>query len=166
MSFFDDCIDAIDSCGPDYLKFKKVFDQYEDIIILGNGGSNAIASHISQDYTKRAGKRARSFSDPSMLTCYMNDYGVDNAYAEFLEDFANNETLVILISSSGNSWNIVNSILYCEKNDIPYGILTAFDIDNRCRKVAEKALFDYYINTHSYGVAECIHQIFLHAVVE
>jgi phosphoheptose isomerase len=56
MSFFDDCIDAIGACGADYLQFKKAFDSYQDIIILGNGGSNAIASHISQDYTKRAGK--------------------------------------------------------------------------------------------------------------
>ena len=166
MSFFDDCIDAIDSCGPDFLKFKKVFDKYHDIIIIGNGGSNAIASHISQDYTKKAGKRARSFSDPSMLTCYMNDYGVDKAYEEFLDDFANEDTLIIFISSSGNSPNIINGILYCNENNIPYGILTAFDSNNKCRSAAKNALFDYYINTNSYGVAECVHQVFLHGVVE
>jgi phosphoheptose isomerase len=57
----------------------------------------------------------------------MNDYGVDKAYEEFLDDFADQNTLVILISSSGNSPNIVNSILYCNERNIPYGILTAFD---------------------------------------
>ena len=46
----------------------------DKIIIIGNGGSNSIASHISQDYTKQLGKRAFSFSDPSRLTCYINDY--------------------------------------------------------------------------------------------
>lgn len=166
MSFFDECIKAIDSLDFEYNNFKRVFDQYNKIIILGNGGSNAIASHIAQDYTKRAGKRAMSFSDPSMLTCYMNDYGVNDAFVEYLDDFADNDTLVIFISSSGNSSNIVNAIFYCKQKNIPHGILTAFNSDNRARRIADKALFDYHVDTQSYGVAECIHQIFLHAVVE
>lgn len=166
MSFFKECITAIEHVDGSYNNFKKAFNNYNKIIILGNGGSNSMASHIAQDYTKRAGKRAMAFSDPSMLTCYMNDYGVEKAFEEYLDDFADKDTLVILISSSGNSPNIVNAILYCNKMGIPYGILTAFKRDNKARMAAEKAVFDYYIDTESYGVAECIHQIFLHAVVE
>ena len=52
---------------------------HSEIIIIGNGGSNSIASHISQDYTKVLDKKSYSFSDPSRLTCYINDYGRDNA---------------------------------------------------------------------------------------
>ena len=99
---------------------------HKEIIIIGNGGSNSIASHISQDYTKVLGKKSYSFSDPSRLTCYINDYGSDNAYAEFLDDFAGKDTLVILISSSGNSMNIINSAKYCEYNNITYLALTGF----------------------------------------
>ena len=88
MNFFDDCIKAIDSIleEDEYDKYYDAFNKYEKIIVLGNGGSNSLASHIAQDYTKRADKRAMSFSDPSMLTCYMNDYGVENSYMEFLKD--------------------------------------------------------------------------------
>ena len=69
-------------------EFKDIIQAYEKVIIIGNGGSNSISSHIAQDYTKALGKRAISFSDPSRLTCYINDYGRDNAYVEFLKDFA------------------------------------------------------------------------------
>ena len=55
-------------------KFIDTVNQHENIIIIGNGGSNAIASHISQDFTKQLKKKAFSFSDPSRLTCYINDY--------------------------------------------------------------------------------------------
>ena len=65
----------------------KIISNYNDIIILGNGGSNSIASHIAQDYTKVLGKNAITFSDPSRLTCYANDYGFENANKMFLQEF-------------------------------------------------------------------------------
>ena len=87
---------------------QKIIDSFEEIIILGNGGSSSIASHISQDYTKKLKKKSFTFSDSSRLTCYSNDYGYENAYKHFLTEFATEDTLVILISSSGNSQNILN----------------------------------------------------------
>ena len=73
------------------------------IILIGNGGSNAIASHIAVDYIKFLNKKSLAFSDPSMLTASMNDYGTENAYAKYIDSYKDNNTLVILISSSGNS---------------------------------------------------------------
>ena len=99
---------------------EKIIRDYNDIIIIGNGGSNSIASHISQDYTKVLNKKSYSFSDPSRLTCYINDYGRDEAYVEFLKDFADKDTLVILISSSGNSMNVFNCAVYCKGLGIPF----------------------------------------------
>ena len=81
-------------------EFKDLIQAYDKVIIIGNGGSNSIASHIAQDYTKALGKRAISFSDPSRLTCYINDYGRDEAYSKFIEHFWEEGTMVILISSS------------------------------------------------------------------
>ena len=78
-------------------ELENIVDNHQNIIIIGNGGSNSVASHISQDYTKQLDKRCISFSDPSRLTCYINDYGRDEAYVEFLKDFADKDTLVILI---------------------------------------------------------------------
>ena len=51
---------------------------FEKVIIIGNGGSTAMASHISVDYTKFLKKKSFSFSDAPMLTAYINDYGRDN----------------------------------------------------------------------------------------
>ena len=148
-----------------FSKFKDVFNKYNNIIILGNGGSNSIASHISQDYVKFHNKNSLVFSDPSMLTCFINDFGMQNAYRKFLEYYATPETLCILISSGGESKNIVNCIKHCENNVIPYGILTGFGITNKARSIANSALWDYHVDSRDYGIVECVHQIFLHGVV-
>lgn len=167
MEFIDNCIEALRQFDNDeYIKYKNAYYNTKKFIILGNGGSNSAASHIAQDMTKRGGKRALAFTDPSMLTCFINDYGQDNAYVKFIDFFADASTLVILISSSGNSQNLVNCIKFCEDENISYGILTAFDKNNIMRMTAEKPVFDYHIDTNSYGVAECVHQIFLHGIVE
>ena len=155
-----------DACIEEQFRnFKKNWDKYRKIIILGNGGSNAVASHISQDYVKFHQKKSIVFSDPSMLTCFINDYGMDYAYSKFIEFYADKDTLCILISSGGESNNILNCINFCEKNSIPYGILTGFNHKNKARLLSKNALWDYHINSNSYGIVECVHQIFLHAVV-
>ena len=52
----------------------------DQVIIIGNGGSNSIASHTAQDYTKQLGVPSYTFSDPSRLTCYINDYGMEHRF--------------------------------------------------------------------------------------
>ncbi len=136
---------------------------HSEIIIIGNGGSNSVASHISQDYTKVLDKKSFSFSDPSRLTCYINDYGRDNAYSEFLDDFAGKDTLVILISSSGNSMNIINAAKYCEDNSIMYLALTGFDKNNKLNNMSPT--WRWHVNSDDYGIVECVHQIILHSII-
>ena len=167
MSFLEECKEAIIDLedNKEYTRFFNSFNRYNKVIVIGNGGSNAIASHMSQDFVKFSGKRSLAFSDPSMLTCFINDFGMENAYVKFLEAYADRETLVILISSSGNSQNIVNCVHYCEDKSIPYGMLTAFDKGNEMRKAAFNPEFNYHLDTRSYAVAECMHQVFLHRIV-
>ena len=153
-------IDIIEGLKPN---FQKIINKFEKIIIIGNGGSNSIASHISQDYTKELGKKAICFSDPSRLTCYINDYGRDEAYKKFLEHFADFDTLVILISSSGNSMNIVNSAKWCEKIGIKFITLSGFNINNELNNL--KSEFKYWVDSHDYGIVECAHLIFLHSIL-
>ena len=78
-------LDKIEKLKP---ALKVLVDSYQKIIILGNGGSSSIASHIAQDYTKALGKTSFTFSDSSRLTCYINDYGMENAYKQFLKEFS------------------------------------------------------------------------------
>jgi D-sedoheptulose 7-phosphate isomerase len=114
---------------------------------------------------KFKGKKVSILSDPSMLTMLTNDFGYDNAYQKFLEYYVEDETLVILMSSGGESKNIFNCLCWCEENDVNYGVLTGFEYNNRIRTMAINAMWNYHIASKSYGVVECVHQIFLHGVV-
>jgi D-sedoheptulose 7-phosphate isomerase len=167
MNPFEEYIKSLEHAHAEeeFKKFQKAFGEHKRIIILGNGGSNSVASHISQDYMKFHGKKVSVLSDPSMLTMLSNDYGYDKAYLKFLEYYAEKDTLVVLISSSGNSTNILNCMYYCEAEEIDYGILTGFDLNNKLRTRTKNSLWNYHVNSNSYGVVECVHQIFLHGVV-
>ena len=109
-------------------------------------------------------KKAISFSDPSRLTCYINDYGRDQAYVEFVKDFANQDTLVILMSSSGNSMNILNTAKYCKQENIPFMSLSGFKEDNKLN-VFDGAILRYWVDSEDYGVVESAHLIFLHSIL-
>ena len=167
MNPFNEYVEALQSAdmGNEYEKFKEAFERHDRVIILGNGGSSSVASHISQDYMKFQGKKVSILSDPSMLTMLTNDYGYENAYQKFLEYYVEENSLVVLLSSGGESDNILNCLTWCEENSVDYGILTGFSPDNTIRSRATNSLWNYYINSEDYGVVECIHQIFLHGVV-
>ena len=111
------------------------------------------------------GKKVSILSDPSMITMLINDFGYENAYQKFLEYYVEKNTLVIIMSSGGESKNMLNCQKWCEQNQIPYGVLTGFSSTNSLRTGAISALWNYYINSSNYGVVECVHQIFLHGVV-
>ena len=167
MNPFNEYISTLQSAHMEveFNKFKKQFDSHQRIIILGNGGSNSVASHISQDYMKFHRKKVSLLSDPSMITMLTNDFGYDKAYEKFLEYYVEKDTLVIIMSSGGESKNMLNCVDWCEDNGIDYGVLTGFKSDNTIRQEATHAQFNYHIASDSYGVVECVHQIFLHGVV-
>ena len=148
-----------------FLRFRAAFDSHNRIIILGNGGSSSVASHISQDYMKFKDKKVSILSDPSMLTMLSNDFGYKKAYQKFLEYYVEEDTLVVIMSSGGESKNMINCVNWCEDNKVDYGVLTGFQSNNRIRTIAVDALWNYWIDSKSYGVIECVHQIFLHGVV-
>tara|TARA_A100000164_G_scaffold78626_1_gene66359 strand:- start:992 stop:1495 length:504 start_codon:yes stop_codon:yes gene_type:complete len=167
MNPFDEYIETLKSAHMEveFFKFQKAFYTHNRIIILGNGGSNSVASHISQDYMKFHNKKVSILSDPSMITMLTNDFGYDWAYQKFLEYYVEIDTLVIIMSSGGESENMINCLNWCEENKVSYGVLTGFSENNIIRKNAKNSLWNYYINSDSYGVVECVHQIFLHGVV-
>ena len=167
MNPFEEYIETLKSAHMEveFFKFQKAFYTHKRIIILGNGGSNSVASHISQDYMKFHNKRVSILSDPSMITMLTNDFGYDKAYEKFLEYYVEKDTLVIIMSSGGESKNMLNCVNWCEDNEVDYGVLTGFKYDNTIKNSSKNAIFNYHINSDSYGVVECVHQIFLHGVV-
>tara|TARA_R100000152_G_C6769993_1_gene196011 strand:- start:422 stop:925 length:504 start_codon:yes stop_codon:yes gene_type:complete len=167
MNPFDEYTQTLKSAHmeEEFFKFQTAFNAYKRIIVLGNGGSSSVASHISQDYMKSCGKKVSILSDPSMITMLTNDFGYKFAYQKFLEYYVEEDTLVVIISSGGESPNMLKCVDWCEDNKIPYGVLTGFDPDNTIRGEATNALWNYHIASSDYGVVECVHQIFLHGVV-
>ena len=78
-------------------------------LIFGNGGSAAIASHFSVDLTKNASVRCLNFNESDLITCFSNDYGFEKWIAKTIEFYGDKGDLLILISSSGKSLNMINA---------------------------------------------------------
>ena len=109
MNPFNEYIKTLKSAHMEeqFLRFELAFHTHNRIIILGNGGSSSVASHISQDYMKSHKKKVSILSDPSMITMLTNDFGYKKAYQKFLEYYVEDDTLVVIISSGGESPNML-----------------------------------------------------------
>lgn len=138
----------------------------KSIMILGNGGSNAISCHIAEDYTKVLKIKTICFGDSARMSCYANDYGWDMAYLNFLRDMLEPDMVVILISSSGNSKNIINCAQFCTEHSIQMITLSGFSSDNELKsKFGDKSILHFWVDSIDYGIVECIHELILHSVI-
>ena len=101
---------------------KKTQKKKGKVYIVGNGGSSSIASHVSVDFAKVARVNSSTFNNANLITCFANDYGYENWVVEAIKAYLNKNDMMILISSSGTSKNIVNAAKYCKKkfNSIDY----------------------------------------------
>ena len=134
------------------------------IYFLGNGASAAFSNHMALDFSKNGKILSRSLSDSALLTALANDYTYENAMLEFLKiEGVNEDDLVITISSSGNSPNIVSALNYCKKNNIKSLALSGLKKDNKSISIAN---YSIYVPMKTYGMVECIHQIFLHLILD
>ncbi len=134
------------------------------IFFFGNGASAAFANHMALDFKKNGGIRSLSLSDSALITALSNDYSYETAMREFLKiEGVNESDLVITISSSGNSPNIVSVLEFCIENEIKTLSLSGLKPDN---KSIENANFSIYVPMKTYGIVECIHQIFLHLILD
>ena len=133
------------------------------VILAGNGGSAAIASHCAVDFTKNAGVRCVNFNEADLITCFANDYGYDQWLKKALEFYADNRDLVILISSSGKSPNIVNAARYAVERGLTVVTFTGFGNDNPLGSLGH---LNFSLNSRAYNVIEMTHQIWLLAVCD
>jgi D-sedoheptulose 7-phosphate isomerase len=142
---------------------KSVADQSRKIILVGNGGSAAMASHVAVDFTKAAKVRAINFNEADLITCFANDYGYDQWVVEALKAYADRGDLVLLISSSGQSGNIINGALQAKKMGMHLVTLSGFNTDNPLRKLGD---IELWADSTQYNVVEMSHHIWLLAIVD
>ena len=133
------------------------------IFFIGNGGSAGISSHLAIDYLKNGGVNSRALNDSSSLTCLANDFGYEFIFSKQIDYYANEDDLVIAISSSGESKNILNGINSASKKNCSVITLSGFKKDNSLRS---KGMINFYINHHDYGVVEVAHLTLLHLILD
>ena len=123
-------------------------------VVVGNGGSAAIASHIQNDLCKAVKMRSLVFTEQSLLTALANDDGYQTAYETLTNLWAEPEDLLIAISSSGQSENILRCARAARKAGGRIVTFSGFAADNPLRSLGD---LNFYIPSDSYGHVELAH---------
>ena len=133
------------------------------VFLIGNGGSASIASHISIDLSKLNKIQTRTFNDPSWITCLSNDYGHKFWVSKALELSVKKNDLIILISSSGKSENMIEAAKFAHKNKNKIVTFTGFNGVNKLSKLGN---LNFIVDSKSYNIIENIHQIWLTMMID
>ncbi len=133
------------------------------LMLIGNGGSAAIASHMATDFWKNAGIRATSFNDSVLLTCISNDNGYKHVFEKPIEMFGESKDVLIAISSSGMSENILRGTNLATEKGVRVITLSGFKPENDLRKQGE---INFYVPAFHYGHVEVIHHAICHMFID
>jgi len=129
------------------------------VYVVGNGGSAAIAAHIVNDFVKACDLRSFALHDAAVLTCLANDYGYENAYAEYLKRAARAGDVLVAISSSGRSSNIINATAVARAAGASVVTLSGFEATNPLRSCGD---LNFWVGAADYGLVEIAHLFLLH----
>ena len=133
------------------------------IYIVGNGGSSSIASHVSVDFAKVSKVPSSTFNNTNLITCFANDYGYENWVTEAIKAYMESKDMIILISSSGKSKNIVNAAKYCKKKSIDMITFSGFNKNNPLSKLGN---VNFHVKSDQYNFIEMSHHIILVYLVD
>jgi len=133
------------------------------VLFVGNGGSAAIASHLSIDFWKNGSIRAIAFNDASLLTCLSNDYGYEYVFSKSVSQFAEGGDILITISSSGQSQNILNAVASGREKKCSIITFSGFSHKNALRDLGD---LNFYVPSFNYGIVECLHLTLLHSLLD
>jgi D-sedoheptulose 7-phosphate isomerase len=133
------------------------------MILIGNGGSAAIASHQAIEFLKNGGIRALALNDGASLTALANDFGYANVFAEQLKMIGQRGDLLIAISSSGQSTNILKGVEVARSHGITVATFSGFKPDNLLRG---KGDVNFYVASDQYGFVEIAHHALIQAILD
>lgn len=141
----------------------KVKENSGKVILLGNGGSAAIVSHMQNDLCASVGIRAMVCTEAPLLTALSNDCGYDEAYERQIELWANTGDMLIVISSSGQSENLLKATKAAVAVGCRVVTLTGFEANNPLRQMGH---INFYVRGRSYGHVELAHSILSHLLTD
>ncbi|MBU1152838.1 SIS domain-containing protein [bacterium] len=133
------------------------------LIFIGNGASAAISSHQATDFWKNGGMKAIAFNDSSLLTCISNDFGYKYVFEKPIEIFADSGDILLAISSSGRSENIIRAVDMARAKDVEVITLSGFKDDNPLRQLGN---INFYIPSSCYGHIEVLHESISHCILD
>lgn len=133
------------------------------LMVIGNGGSAAIAAHALEDYTNMGGLKTIDFYSPALLTCIANDYGYENVFSRPIEIFAEKNDMLFAISSSGKSPNILKACQTAHEKGCRVYTFSGFEPDNPLRSQGH---INFYVPSTHYGFIESAHQILIHCILD
>ena len=133
------------------------------VYLLGNGASASIAAHTATDLTKMCKVPAMTFHDPNLMTCFVNDYGDKYWMRECVKQFTFADDLLILISSSGESQNVLYAADAALEKHMDVITLSGFKPNNKLRVCGDVNL---WVNSDEYNVVEAVHWCWLAAIID
>lgn len=157
-SSFDDAVNAFNGILKNAMAGRRA------VFWVGNGGSAAICSHLCQDMMNKLSIRSYHFNDSSLMTCMANDFGYEEVYTRSLNLNAVGNDILIAISSSGNSKNILNAVEAAKNKNMRIITLSGFKKDNALWNYAADIAF--FISSDLYGIIEMSHEAVLHGMIE
>jgi D-sedoheptulose 7-phosphate isomerase len=146
------------------------YHQGNNVFICGNGGSASISEHFVCDHMKGINydtdlkpKLISLNSNVSLITALANDCGYENIFSEQLKYFKPRpEDVLVTISSSGNSPNIINALKKAKELNMHTIALVGFD-GGRAKYLADTCI---HINVNNYGICEDTHQNIMHMIAQ
>jgi len=149
----------------------RVYKERKQVFIMGNGGSASTSSHFACDLSKgtlknvyddeEKGFRVISLTDNvALMTAYSNDLDYVHIFSQQLKNLVNEGDVVIGISASGNSQNVINAMNLARKNKAVTIGLLGFDGG----KLKELVDFKIWVNKDNYGMVEDSHSALQHMI--
>lgn len=138
---------------------KNIKINYRRQYLIGNGASMAFSDHMAADWSKNGKVQTLAFSSPSLLTALGNDIGIELLFATAIAMYANKDDMLVTISSSGNSKNIIEAINSARSKEMRVVTFSGLQPDNESRMLGD---LNFYIPAKTYGIVECAHQLLLH----
>ena len=133
------------------------------LIFVGNGASASLSSHAATDFTKQAKIPSIAFNDHNLITALSNDYGYEYWVSKAIEYYSNKNDLLIFISVSGESKNIINGMKIAKKRNIKTASLTGSKEKNTLKSNTDISL---WVDSKAYNIVECIHTIWITLVID
>lgn len=176
ISYLTECLNALSARdnGGSKMEVDTAFSQWvenimrireekQGVYLIGNGASSSMASHMAADLGKNAKLRTEVLTDPSLVTAIGNDYGYEEVFTEPLRWRMTAGDMLVAISSSGESPNIISAVRLAQSLKGYVVTLSAMKSNNRLRSLGD---LNFYVPARSYGGAETCHAAILHYWVD